>query len=96
MITPNKKYRVKGNSKYFKEKYGTSNPIIQIEDNWKELTGGSWSMANGNPACMLYAMRAGTEQLEGTGLIDDDKVFYGKIGVLGELVHENELEAIKE
>ena len=30
-IEKNKEYRIKGKSRYFKNKYGTSNPIIRIE-----------------------------------------------------------------
>jgi len=31
-IQKNKEYRIKGNSNYFKKKYGTSNPVIRVED----------------------------------------------------------------
>lgn len=58
----------------------------RVEDWWDKLTGGSWLDAQGNPACLLYAIRAGFE-----GLPPDDEVVYGKIGALGNLVHESEL-----
>lgn len=83
-------YRIKGNSTYFKEKYGTSNPEYKLEGLWNKLTGGSWMYAKGNPAAMLYGMRSGME-----GLPTDDLVYYGKIDHQGELVHVSELEEIK-
>lgn len=90
-----KKYRIKGKSKYFKEKYGTSNPLIEIEDIDRNIFGGSWMVQNGNPACMLFGIRSGMEGIANIGL-----VYYGKIkigenrGSLGELVSENELEEV--
>jgi hypothetical protein len=94
MIEKNKTYKIKGNSGYFKDKYGTSNPTIIIEDTWMNVGGKSWMCSDGNPACMLYGMRAGMEHLP-----TDNNVYYGKIqrgkaGALGELVHESELEAV--
>ena len=38
---------------------------------------------------MAYAMRSAFEKLAWSG-----KVYYGKVGRLGELVHESELEGI--
>lgn len=58
-----------------------------IEDWWDKLTGGSWMDANGNPACMEYAMRA----LSGEMNPIDDDVVYGKIGRLGKLMHVSRL-----
>ena len=89
-IKKNTYYKIKGNSPYFKKKYGTSNPTIKIEDKWLTLTGGSWMYVNGNPTAMVYGMRSGFE-----GIPTDDEVFYGKIDILGELVHISELEEIK-
>jgi hypothetical protein len=57
-----------------------------IEDWWDHLTGGSWGDADGNPACIKYAIRAGA-----AGLPTDDEVVYGKIGPFGELIHASEL-----
>ena len=75
-------------------------PEIEIEDDHEKLRGGGgwWGHQNGNPCCILYGMRSGTEGLPfdspGSG-----EVFYGKIktGVtsLGELVHISELEEIE-
>jgi hypothetical protein len=91
MIVPNEKYRVKGESKYFAKKYGTPNPIIRVEDTDREVFGKSWGVMDGNPTCLLYAMRSGTE-----GLPLGGAVYYGHIGGYGELVHESELEPVAE
>lgn len=60
---------------------------FQVEDWWDTLTGGSWMNADGNPAAMGYAMRAGMG-----GLPLDNEVVYGKIGALGYLIHVSEIE----
>jgi hypothetical protein len=57
-----------------------------IEDWWENVGGGSWMWAQGNPACLGYAIRAGLG-----GLPTDDDVVYGKVGPLGYLVHRSEL-----
>jgi hypothetical protein len=60
-----------------------------VEDWWDKLTGGSWMFADGNPACMIYALRTG---LGGAGKIPtDNEVVYGKINRLGHLLHVTEL-----
>jgi len=86
-----KTFKIKGNSAYFKKKYGTPNPKIAIEDQDTILFGKSWMMLDGNPAAMLFGMRSGMEGIPGGG-----KVYYGKINNLGELVHESELEELTE
>lgn len=58
----------------------------RVEDYWDKLTGGSWGCAQGNPACLMYAART-----IGTDIPMDDEVLYGKIGLLGHLVHVSEL-----
>lgn len=85
-----KTYRIKGDSEYFKDKYGTPNPDIRVEGTDEEVFGGSWGDQKGNPACLLYAIRAGFGKLPLSG-----QVYYGKINGLGELVHESELETTK-
>lgn len=91
-----KKYRIKGKSKYFKEKYGTANPTIIIEDTDQNVFGQRWGFMQNNPACMLFGMRAGVEGLPAL----KDTVYYGKVslgegrGSLGELVCESELEGV--
>jgi len=61
--------------------------LYRIEDWWDHLTGGSWMDADGNPACLKYAMR--------TGFADDipldNEVVYGKVGAFGHLIHVSEL-----
>jgi hypothetical protein len=59
----------------------------KIEDWADRVLGRSWGEANGNPACLHYAMRAAAN-----GLPPDDEVLYGKIGYLGHLVHVSEIE----
>lgn len=87
MIIKGMAYTIKGKSKYFKDKYGTYNPLIIIEDKDTVLWTGGWGVQTGNPACMLFAIRSGCEHLPWNG-----QVWYGHIGHLGELVHESELE----
>lgn len=62
---------------------------IKIEDWWDIVGGISWMNANGNPACMNYAMRTGFSSIH---IPIDDEVLYGKINGLGYLVHISELE----
>ena len=85
---------IKGDSDYFKGKYGTPNPEIHIEAPDTTLWPGGWREQAGNPACVLYGMRNINESLPYGGI-----VYYGKIktplgGGLGELVHESELELV--
>lgn len=81
----NKHYRIKGNSPYFRHKYGTPNPIILIEGLDTELWTEGWAKSSA-VVCYLYANRMMTEKLPLGG-----KVYYGHIEGLGELVHETEL-----
>lgn len=62
---------------------------ILIEDWWDRVFGASWMFADGNPACLIYAMRTGFSSIP---IPIDDEVLYGKIDGLGHLVHINELE----
>ena len=59
-----------------------------IEDWWDTLTGGSWMFADGNPACLEYAIRSAIEALP-----VDDEVVYGKVDGLGKLIHASQLPA---
>jgi hypothetical protein len=60
---------------------------ITIEDWWDKLTGKSWMFSGGNPACIVYAIRGGVNQLP-----TDDDVFYGKSEQgFGHLVHSSEV-----
>ena len=58
-----------------------------VEDWWDRVSGGSWMYADGNPACIQYAVRTGTLKTIPT----DDEVVYGKIDGIGHLVHVSEL-----
>ncbi len=53
---------------------------ILIEDWWDRIAGRSWMACDGNPACIIYAMRDLDTPL-------DDEVVYGKVGSSGTLVH---------
>lgn len=64
---------------------------IRIEDWWDKVSGGSWMGADGNPACLQYALRTGTSPKQ---VPMDNEVLYGKIGALGHLVHVTELEEV--
>lgn len=92
-IAKGKKYRIKGFSKYFEDKYGTPNPTIRIEDTDQKVFGGSWGFQKGNPACLLFAMRSITDIDPSVNTLDG--VYYGHINSLGELVHESELEELQ-
>lgn len=61
---------------------------LTVEDWWDRVSGKSWMSCDGNPACLIYAIRAGF-----TGLPTDDEVLYGKTpDGLGHLVHISEIE----
>ena len=66
---------------------GLNGSEFHVEDWWIRVAGKSWMVCDGNPACLKYAVRSGFG-----GLPIDDKVVYGKVGVLGHLVHESEIE----
>ena len=60
-----------------------------VEDWWDRVSGVSWMDADGNPACLIYAMRSARQ----TPMLPiDNKVLYGKIGGLGVLVHITEID----
>jgi len=97
MIESGKRYRIKGNSDYFREKYDIPNPIIEIEAEDVALWPGGWKEWD-IAVCIIYGKRNGVELLP-----MDGKVYYGQIFCspitpdsspigLGELVHESELE----
>lgn len=79
---------VKDNAEYLIHKGTYKGSYYKIEGLWQELTGESWKegSARGNPACLQYHARC-----ERDGLPADDRVFYGKIGCLGHLIHATEL-----
>ncbi len=62
---------------------------LRIEDWHDRIAGQSWMDCNGNPACIIYAMRTG---LATHDVPTDNEVVYGKVGPFGHLVHVSELE----
>ena len=66
--------------------------IFEVEDYWINISGKSWMVSNGNPACMEYAFRTACQELEVPTF--SDNVIYGKIDGFGHLFHECELEII--
>lgn len=93
-IVKGKKYKLKGKSRYFLEKYGSYNPEIDIEGSDAEIWGKSWieKMREANISCALFASRVKMEKL------DIGQAYYGKIKQgdvwLGEVVFDNELEEL--
>lgn len=61
---------------------------IRIEDWHDRVAGKSWMHCDGNPACLIYAMRTGLSE---TPVPTDNEVIYGKVGPFGHLVHVSEL-----
>jgi hypothetical protein len=59
---------------------------FRIEDTWKNITGKSWMISDGNLAAMGYGIRSAVG-----GLPMNDDVWYGKYNGLGYLVHESEI-----
>ena len=93
-------YRITGDSEYFKDKYGTSNPLFTYEDTDREVWGESWYdvFDRGNPCAVCFQMRVA---MQGLDVAWDDHVLYGKCHVpgtdfkLGELVIPDELEEVE-
>ncbi|HEV7298719.1 MAG TPA: hypothetical protein VGN72_05080 [Tepidisphaeraceae bacterium] len=60
---------------------------LRVEDWWTNVAGRSWKLCDGNPACLMYAMRSAF-----AGLPIDDEVIYGKLDDgSGHLVHASEI-----
>lgn len=65
----------------------TSGGTLRVEDWQDRVFGASWTVLDGNPACLDYAVR-GVQ----AGLPIDDKVVYGRhSGGTSSLVHTSEL-----
>lgn len=58
----------------------------RVEDYWKNVSGRSWRDSFDVPACLQYSMRSMAQ-----GLPQDDNALYGKIGILGFIVHASEI-----
>lgn len=63
----------------------------RVEDWWDRVAGKSWTICEGNPACLEYAIRSADERLP-----MNDEVVYGKIGSFGKLIHVSQLGEIAE
>jgi hypothetical protein len=64
----------------------------RVEDYWDRVAGFSWKFAQGNPACLQYAIRTGIGNAKGAHIPPDDEVLYGKIGHFGHLIHVSEIQ----
>src|SRR3990167_8168342 len=64
--------------------------FVTVEDLWDKLTGHSWMFSDGNPACLIYALRS-TSMYGGQNLPVDDDVVYTKFKGLGVLIHNSEI-----
>lgn len=89
VVEAGRAYRLKPHDpKFFEDKYGEATPVWVAEAPSRAIwPNGGWGMQDGNPACLIYAMRSG---LSGAGFSADDP-WYGKIGHLGELVDVAEI-----
>ncbi|MBA7619935.1 MAG: hypothetical protein GH143_06560 [Calditrichaeota bacterium] len=93
-------YKLRGNSDYFREKYGTSNPHYMISGEDIEAWEGGWRASN-TPGCTIYGWRNGVELLPTEGKVYYGHVICGPITpdshpiLLGEVVHESELEPVE-
>ena len=84
-----KTVKIKPNVKHPQvEDFGGSE--FKVEDWWDKVAGKSWMDCDGNPACLVYAMRTGFSK---EPVPTDNEVVYGKMGCLGHLVHVSEIEA---
>lgn len=62
---------------------------FRVEDWWDRIAGKSWGVCDGNPACLVYALRTGFSK---TPIPSDDEVVYGKVeGGSGTLIHVSEI-----
>ena len=89
-IKQNTTYRVKS-SETFKKKYGDERPTILIEDRDKIVFGDIWKNRGYVPAVVAFMVRQVKDDLLG---LEKERVYYGKIKHIGELVFESELEKI--
>jgi hypothetical protein len=64
---------------------------FHVEDWWINVSGKSWTISRGNPACLKYAIRSSF-----CGLPVDEDVVYGKVGGFGHLIHQSEIGEIVE
>ncbi len=84
-----KTVKLKPNIDHPQVENGLGGKEYRVEDWWDRVGNGSWMHANGNPACIVYAMRSAFTK---PPLPVDDEVLYGKVGLLGHLIHISEIE----
>jgi hypothetical protein len=60
----------------------------QLEDWWDRVAGVPWGEAQGNPACLFYALTTGFSE---EPIPSDNEVVYGKVGAFGHLLHVSEI-----
>lgn len=96
-IVPRKTYRIKGDSAYFKEKYGTPNPLFIVEDKAVLVfrTDIIRASLTGNWAARLFMERVAKEKPLKPFDPDDASIYYGKVQGLGECVFGCELEELE-
>ena len=96
-------FRIRGNSEYFRAKYGTPNPYYRVEGEDTNLWPDVWRAVGA--ALTIYGKRNGVELLPTEG-----RVYYGhvlceapgsdgsfsSICPVGEVVHESELEPVED
>jgi hypothetical protein len=83
-----KTVKIKPDAKHFQQdEFGGED--YQVEDWWDRVSGESWGVCKGNPACIVYALRISQSAQP---IPNDDEVLYGKVGCLGHLVHISELQ----
>ena len=92
-----KDYRLKNESSYFADKYGTAQPLFVVEDTDKNIFGDKWQNRKNVPAVLSFILRMVADNLT-KDVYGFDTAYYGKIypnGLnsygIGELVFESEL-----
>ena len=78
--------RLKGGIKHPHLPDDTEGLEFRVEDWWDRVAGKSWMFCDGNPACLIYAIRSGVGGLPG-----GDEVIYGKVGAFGHIIHVSEI-----
>lgn len=48
----------------------------KVEDYWDRVSGKPWGISQGNPACIIYALRTGTQKFR---IPSNNEVLYGKL-----------------
>ncbi len=81
-IIPGKKYKIT-DGKFKGETYW-------VEGLWNKMSGNkNWIEDINRIGCVEFLARSSTEQ--GYNPMEHDKIYYGKIGMFGKLIHESQL-----